>query len=145
MQHLEDTPNSLSCLRPSFIFTARSALPIGAGLGSSASYSVCVATVLLLIHSRISVPPEAPQTRDPTSAEDPGHVHVSHGGRRALPTAFADEVNRWAFVAEKVLHGNPSGVDNAVAVYGGALAFTRAGFGKRSGMESIQGYAPFPF
>jgi len=52
-------------------------------------------------------------------------------------------VNRWAFVAEKVLHGNPSGVDNSVAVFGGALAYTRAGFGKKSGMEAIQGWVIF--
>jgi len=54
-------------------------------------------------------------------------------------------VNRWAFVAEKVLHGNPSGVDNSVAVFGGALAYTRAGFGKKSGMESIQGFKSLRF
>jgi mevalonate kinase len=42
-------------------------------------------------------------------------------------------------VAEKILHGNPSGVDNSVAVFGGALAYTRAGFERQSGMEVIQG------
>lgn len=52
---------------------------------------------------------------------------------------MAEEVNRWAFVAEKILHGNPSGVDNSVAVYGGALAYTRSGFQRKSGMEAIQG------
>lgn len=66
-------------------------------------------------------------------------MHVSHQGRRALPLQVAEEVNHWAFVAEKILHGNPSGVDNSVAVYGGALAYTRTGFGRKSGMEGIQG------
>lgn len=66
-------------------------------------------------------------------------MHVSHQGRRALPLQVAEEVNHWAFVAEKILHGNPSGVDNSVAVYGGALAYTRPGFGRKSGMEGIQG------
>ena len=54
---------------------------------------------------------------------------------------MAEEANKWAFLAEKVLHGNPSGVDNSVSVFGGALAYTRHGFGKKGGMEGIQGYA----
>lgn len=82
--------------------------------------------------------PEPSRTPD-EQARDPGHVHVSHQGRRALPLQVAEEVNHWAFVAEKILHGNPSGVDNSVAVYGGALAYTRPGFGRKSGMEAIQG------
>jgi len=91
-----------------------------------------VATTSLLSHRRITLP----SIPDPSSAD---HVHVSHQGRRAITPATAEEVNRWAFVAEKILHGNPSGVDNSVAVFGGALAYTRPGFGKKSGMEGIQG------
>lgn len=99
---------------------------------------------MLLLHARVSIPSEPPASRAPELSEDPGHVHVSHGGRRALPKPFADEVNRWAFVSEKVLHGNPSGVDNSVAVYGGALGFTRPGFGAKGGLESIRGYVQLP-
>lgn len=118
----------------------RSTLPVGAGLGSSASFSTCVATALLLLHQRITLPPLPELSRAPdVQTHDPGHVHVSHAGRRALPRQIAEEVNNWAFVAEKILHGNPSGVDNSVAVYGGALAYTRPGFGKKCGMEGIQG------
>ena len=84
------------------------------------------------MHRRISLP-ELPA---PSSS---GHIHVSHQGRRALSPATAEEVNRWAFVGEKILHGNPSGVDNSVSVYGGALCYTRPGFGKKHGMETIQG------
>ncbi len=127
------------CLtRPSFNFTARGALPIGAGLGSSASFSTCAATAILLLHQRITLPPVPVPTQDPSDL-DPGHVHLSHQGRRAITPDIAEEVNRWAFVAEKVLHGNPSGVDNSVSVFGGALAYTRAGFGKKGGMEAING------
>ena len=130
--------------RPTFNFAARSTMPVSAGLGSSASYSACIATALLLLHQRVRIPSLPPPTR-PAGAHEPGHVHVSHHGRRALPPDFAEEANRWAFVAEKVLHGNPSGVDNAVAVFGGALAYTRPGFGRKSGMEQIQGFKSLRF
>ncbi|KAF8656838.1 hypothetical protein AX16_002386 [Volvariella volvacea WC 439] len=126
--------------RPSFNFTARSTLPVGAGLGSSASFSACAATALLLLYNRITVPPP-PAPSSPIS----GHVHTSHQGRRAISMDIAEEVNRWAFIAEKILHGNPSGVDNSVAVFGGALAYTRAGFERKSGMEAIQGFKSLRF
>lgn len=126
--------------RPSVHFSARSTLPVGAGLGSSASYSTCAASTLLLLTKRISVPPLPAPTRASESDDDPGHLHVSHEGRRAVPAITAEEINKWAFVAEKVLHGNPSGVDNSVAVFGGALAYTRPGFTRKGGMEPIQGY-----
>lgn len=126
--------------RPSFNFTARSTLPVGAGLGSSASFSTCAATALLLLNQRIAIPPQPRPSFEPApGSSQPIHIHVSHQGRRAIPPATAEEVNRWAFVAEKILHGNPSGVDNSVAVFGGAVAYTRAGFGRKSGMEPIQG------
>ena len=99
---------------------------------------------MLILHGRIELPSVPPPSREPGPGE-PGHVHVSHGGRRAIPPDIADETNRWAFVAEKVLHGNPSGVDNSVAVFGGALAYVRPGFGKRSGMDQIQGFKSLRF
>lgn len=111
---------------------------MGAGLGSSAAYSACAATAILLHFRRIEVPPLPAPTRSATSV-DPGHIHVSHEGRRAIPPATAEEVNRWTYVSEKVLHGMPSGVDNSVAVFGGALAYTKPGFGRKSGMDKIQG------
>ncbi|KAH9828648.1 ribosomal protein S5 domain 2-type protein [Rhodofomes roseus] len=130
--------------RLSFSFTARPTLPISAGLGPSASYSACIATALLLPHQQIKIPPLLAPMR-PVGADDPGHLHMSHQGRHAISPDTAEEVNRWAFVAEKVLHGNPSSVDNSVAVFGGALAYTWPGFGKKSGMEQIQGFRPLRF
>ncbi|EEB91074.1 hypothetical protein MPER_10633, partial [Moniliophthora perniciosa FA553] len=103
--------------KPSVNFTARSTLPVGAGLGSSASFSTCAAAAFLLLQKRI----KAPEIPAPTSA---GHVHVSHQGRRAITPETAEEVNKWAFIAEKILHGTPSGVDNSVAVYGGCFSIT---------------------
>ncbi|KAJ7116398.1 cystathionine beta-lyase [Mycena epipterygia] len=131
--------------RPSFNFTARATLPVGAGLGSSASFSTCAATTLLLVNGAITLPP--PPQPSSTAGSSAPHVHVSHQGRRFIPPSIAEQVNKWAFTAEKVLHGNPSGVDNSVAVFGGALAYTRAGFslGGKGGMEPIQGFKSLRF
>ncbi|QRW04591.1 Cys/Met metabolism PLP-dependent enzyme [Ceratobasidium sp. AG-Ba] len=132
-------------IRPSFNITTRSALPIGAGLGSSASYSSAVATALLLLYSRLNLPSEPAPTTSSSSDPTPPHLHISHSGRRALPQSFAAEANAWAFVAETVLHGNPSGVDNTVAVFGGGLGFTRPGFGERKGVELIPAFKSVRF
>ncbi|CAE7232370.1 unnamed protein product [Rhizoctonia solani] len=110
-----------SDIRLAFNITTRSTLPIGAGLGSSASYSTTIALVLLLLTSRLTL------------------------RGRALPQGFAAEVSTWAFIAETVLHGNPSGVDNTVAVFGGGLGFTRGGFGERKGVEVIRAFKSIRF
>jgi mevalonate kinase len=106
-------------IRPRITLTASSNLPIGAGLGSSAAYSTCVASSLLLAHKHISAVPS--------------------GGQTKLGQAETDIVDGWAFLAEKVLHGNPSGIDNAVSVRGGAVAFTRAVNGAKGGLEGLYG------
>ena len=97
-------------------FTALANLPIGAGLGSSAAYSTCIATALLKGHGHISEP------TDSLHADD------------------IDLVDGWAFLAEKILHGNPSGIDNAVSARGGAVAFQRAIGGKKGGMDVLNGF-----
>ncbi|KAF9099618.1 Mevalonate kinase [Mortierella sp. AD031] len=81
-------------------FVVRSNLPVGAGLGSSASYSVCVATALLQLNGYLST----------------GDLDVAQQ---------RDLVNQWAFQAEKVIHGNPSGIDNTVSTLGGAVMFKK--------------------
>ncbi|KAG0030693.1 Mevalonate kinase [Podila clonocystis] len=80
-------------------FSVRSNLPVGAGLGSSASYSVCVATALLKLNGHLTAGMDA--------------------------TAQRDLVNQWSFQAEKVIHGNPSGIDNTVSTFGGAVMFKK--------------------
>nr|XP_025123258.1 mevalonate kinase isoform X2 [Bubalus bubalis] len=43
-------------------------------------------------------------------------------------------INKWAFQGEKVIHGNPSGVDNAVSTWGGALRYQQ---GKISSLKRL--------
>ncbi|KAH0833255.1 Cys/Met metabolism PLP-dependent enzyme-domain-containing protein [Lanmaoa asiatica] len=120
--------------RPSFTLTVRATLPVGAGLGSSAAFSVCTTTALMLVTGRISPP------------SDPGSTSPVQGPDR-LPKSLADTVNVYAFLSEKILHGNPSGVDNSVAVYGGGLLYTKSipSEGKEGGMVSIEGFTSHRF
>lgn len=115
-------------------FTFRSALPIGAGLGSSAAFSVCTSAALLYTLSLLSLPTPSPGTE--------GH----HDGRLAVPPTDATLVNSWAFTSEKILHGNPSGVDNSVATHGGAVAFTKsAGAHLPASIEPLHGFKKIRF
>jgi mevalonate kinase len=74
--------------------TVTSQLPIGAGLGSSAAFCVCAAAACLLAT---------------------GSVSVEEG---AFPEAAQTLINSWAFEAEKLIHGNPSGIDNCISTFG---------------------------
>ncbi|GAB7359472.1 hypothetical protein MBLNU230_g6118t1 [Neophaeotheca triangularis] len=93
---------------PACIYTLRSTIPIGAGLGSSASISVCIASALLLQARALSGP--HPDQPSPEAASQ------------------LERINRWAFVGEMLIHGNPSGVDNTVATNGRAVLFQRTDY-----------------
>ncbi|GAA5833527.1 hypothetical protein JCM3766R1_002566 [Sporobolomyces carnicolor] len=109
--------------RPAQSYSVRSSLPISAGLGSSAAYSVAVASSLLYTHGILPAP---------SQAADISREH-------------ADVVNAWAFLAEKVIHGTPSGVDNTVATLGGAIAFRKAVKGRDGSLDTINGFKGLNF
>lgn len=46
------------------------------------------------------------------------------GGQRPSQ-ADLERINAWAFAGETVLHGTPSGLDNTVSCYGGAIKFVK--------------------
>jgi mevalonate kinase len=91
-----------------FKLTLRSFLPIGGGLGSSASYSTALASTLLIYYNHLN---------DLESQES------------------LEKVNQWALISEKIIHGNPSGIDNTITVYGGALLYAK-GQSKLSPLDS---------
>lgn len=76
-------------------------LPVGAGLGSSAAFSV--ALVAALFGLSLHTPP-------PLGKPSPRQLEV---------------INQYAFYSEILLHGTPSGIDNAVSTYGKAIVYTK--------------------
>ncbi|KAK7934098.1 hypothetical protein WMY93_004994 [Mugilogobius chulae] len=90
---------------PSLMVTVWSELPTGAGLGSSAAFSVCLAAALLCASGAISPPLRESE-------------HTARWCQEDL-----ELINSWAFQGEMIIHGNPSGVDNAVGTWGGMLRF----------------------
>lgn len=95
---------------PGCHFIIRSTLPIGAGLGSSASVSVSISTALALLGKHV---------QDPTLTVD----SRQHG----KGTRDTDFIDSWSLMGEKCFHGNPSGIDNAIATHGGAVLYQRFG------------------
>ena len=93
---------------PGCIYTLRSTLPIGSGLGSSASISVCISAVLLLqIHALAGPHPDQPVEESRLQVE---------------------RINQWAFLGEVCIHETPSGVDNTVSSGGKAVMFQRTDY-----------------
>lgn len=109
---------------PGCIYTLRSTIPIGAGLGSSGSIAVCMATALLLQLRTLSGP-------HPDQPSDEARLQV-------------ERINRWAFVAEMCIHGNPSGVDNTVSTQGKAVVFQRTDYGKPPLVKALWNFPELP-
>lgn len=95
-------PQSLQGSRHSLAITVRSQqLPIGAGLGSSAAFSVALAAACCLLRGAADS-----QWQVPSAAQQ-------------------RTINQWAFAAEVLLHGSPSGLDNTTSSLGGFVFFRR--------------------
>ncbi|KAK1581182.1 hypothetical protein Q3G72_003832 [Acer saccharum] len=79
-------------------------LPLGAGLGSSASFCVALSAVLLGFSDSVS-------------------LDKNHQGWLTYGDSDLDLLNKWAFEGEKLIHGKPSGLDNTVSTYGNIIKF----------------------
>ena len=113
------SPQSASCT-----YTLRSTIPIGGGLGSSASVAVCLACALLVQIRALSGPhPDQPSSESALQIE---------------------RINRWAFVGELCIHGNPSGVDNTVSSGGKAVLFQRKDYNKPPLVKRLPDFPELP-
>lgn len=106
------------------IYTLRSTIPIGAGLGSSASICVCLSSAILLQLRTLSGP-------HPDQPADEAELQI-------------ERINRWAFVGELCIHGNPSGVDNTVATGGKAVVFKRGDYRSPPTVTPVRDFPELP-
>jgi len=81
--------------------TIKSQVPFGVGLGSSAAFNTSLAAGLLKFFSY-------------DIGDDVKGVSES-GGKI---------INKYAFQGERIMHGNPSGIDNTTSTFGGIIAYT---------------------
>lgn len=86
------------------IMVVTSELPLGAGLGSSASFCVAMSAALLALSDSVS-------------------LDMGHQGWLKFGDTELDLLNKWAFEGEKIIHGKPSGIDNTVSTYGNMIKF----------------------
>ncbi|MCO5556984.1 hypothetical protein L7F22_010539 [Adiantum nelumboides] len=88
--------------------TVSADLPMGAGLGSSASFCVSLVAALLAMAKMLA------------SDAHESHAYASNNGVDPLKIdeMGLDLVNKWAFKGETIIHGRPSGIDNTVSTFG---------------------------
>jgi mevalonate kinase len=106
-----------------------STLPVAAGLGSSAAFSVAAAAALLDCWCRTAggSPAGLLGVGDAAEGAAAGAGAVATGGAGvAPPLAARAAANEWAYASECLFHGSPSGLDNTVSATGGALTYSRA-------------------
>ena len=123
----------------------RARLPVGAGLGSSAAFSVACSTALVGLALRLAGEYETAAALGETLAATEGDALVAAGARAVRPgAAHLEQINRWAFAAESVIHGAPSGLDNTVSTHGGALRYVKGGGGSGGSGGGGSGAPPPP-
>ena len=86
-------------LRPLEIIVS-SEIPMGAGLGSSAAFSVSMAAALVQLRNCLQ-----------------------KGRKSSSEIEDRDSICNWAFKSEKIIHGNPSGLDNSICTFGGIMSY----------------------
>ncbi|KAL5221947.1 hypothetical protein ABZP36_026660 [Zizania latifolia] len=97
----------LGCSRPGKVVVS-SDLPMGSGLGSSAAFCVSMSGALLTAAGAVAA-----------------ISGVEGTGWELFGKDDLELVNQWAFQGEKIIHGKPSGIDNAVSTYGSMIKFKK--------------------
>lgn len=98
-------------LKRGFTIEFTSQIPIGAGLGSSAAFAVCVAAIFYTYAATHSQPNFVNAFNENATDDE-----------RLL---FNNSVSSWAYMSERIMHGNPSGLDNTVCTFGNVVQYTK--------------------
>lgn len=98
-------------LKKGFTIQLKSEIPIGAGLGSSAAFAVCISAAFYLFTMSQTQPNFVKTFNDSASIEEREQLN--------------NVVSSWAFLSERIMHGTPSGLDNTVCTFGNVVQFTK--------------------
>ena len=121
-----------------------STLPVSAGLGSSATFAVCMAAGMHQLAMRLEkgIPPtgDVPVAGDSSCPIStlPGVIaeglqeyycktmssEIKTYANLDISTDVKNSVNLWAFECERLIHGTPSGIDNTTSCFGGVIGYT---------------------
>ncbi|XP_078040154.1 uncharacterized protein LOC144471712 isoform X1 [Augochlora pura] len=88
-------------------------ISIGSGLGSSASFAVCIAACFL---------------------------HWSHLQKnifKALDISDLETISKYALSSERIMHGHPSGIDNSICTYGSVIEYKKDSYMKSINITEV--------
>jgi mevalonate kinase len=125
-------------IQPFFIEVV-SNLAVGSGAGSSAAFSVCLAASFIhYIRSKISF---SGITNKNVSKDGYKPMEMKITDLSTFSAKEKELIASWAFIGEKVMHGNPSGIDNVVCTFGSIIKFRKAKEGQGPVLEHLPGTA----
>lgn len=87
----------------------KSGITMGAGLGSSASFAVCVAGAFYVYGILRNQPDFLVKYHTSATEDEKSYMRTI--------------VSAWAFCSERIMHGTPSGLDNSICTFGNVVKF----------------------
>lgn len=102
---------NIKTIKKGFNIKINSDMSIGAGVGSSASYGVCLSGGFY-IYSQIL---------NQKFKDEETFSNFSFAGNQAV----LEKISQWAFDSEVLMHEKPSGIDNTICTYGQLIRFVK--------------------